>query len=396
MHRKININKKQIEELLTRGVNEVISYAHLKKRLLSGSRLKVKLGIDPTNPNIHLGQTVTLLKLKDFQQLGHQVIFIIGDFTGIIGDTSDKESERPMLSKEEVKINMKTYITQAGKILDIEKTEIHYNSKWLAKLGYAEIGKQTDQFSLAEFINRENIKKRFIDGKRISLREVLYPIMQGYDSVAIKADVEIGGTDQRFNLLAGRTLQVHYKQQAQDIIMNNLILGTDKRKMSASWGNVINILDKPNDIFRKIMNLADDLIINYFEHCTRISMTQVRTYEEQLKKGTRNPRDIKMELAFEITKMFWGASKAIKAKDYFIDVFQQKKIPAQLLELKLANKRIIDILVLSKLAKSKSEARRLVVQKGIKVNGRIIVSVEKIIQSGSIIQKGKRFFVKII
>lgn len=393
---KININKKQIEELLTRGVNEVIDYIHLKKSLLSGKRLRVKFGIDPTSPNLHLGQAVPLLKLRDFQQLGHQIVLIIGDFTSIIGDTSDKESERPMLSGKEIKKNMKTYIAQAGKILDIKKTEIHYNSKWLAKLGYAEIGKQSNQFSLAEFINRENIKKRFVVGRRISLREVLYPLMQGYDSVAVRADVEIGGTDQRFNLLAGRTLQRHYKQQAQDILMNNLILGTDKRKMSSSWGNVINILDQPNDIFGKIMSLADDLIISYFEHCTRVPIKQIGKYQEQLKRGDKNPRDIKMELAFEITEMCWGKNKAIEARDNFVAVFQQKKIPVQLSKIKLVNKKIIDVLVLSKLAKSKGEARRLINQRGIKVDGKIVKSTEEVIKRGNIVQKGKRFFVKII
>ncbi len=212
---KIQATKEQIEELLTRGVNEVIDIDHLRKRLLSGEKLRIKLGIDPTSPNIHLGRAVTLLKLKDFQDLGHQIIFIIGDFTGEIGDTSDKESERPMLSSDEIKKNIKTYIKQVGKILDVKKTEIYFNSKWLKKIGYTEIGRQANQFSLAEFIGRENIRKRLKLGKRISLRELLYPLMQGYDSVVIKADLEVGGTDQRFNLLAGRTLQSHYEQQPQ-------------------------------------------------------------------------------------------------------------------------------------------------------------------------------------
>jgi tyrosyl-tRNA synthetase len=393
---KISTNKKQIEELLTRGVNEVIDCVHLEQSLLSGKKLRIKFGIDPTSPNIHLGRAIPLLKLRDFQRLGHQVVFIIGDFTGVIGDTSDKETERPMLSEKEVKKNMRTYISQAEKILDIKQTEIHYNSKWLAKLGYAEIGRQADQFSLAEFINKENIKKRLIEGTRVSLREVLYPLMQGYDSVALKADVEIGGTDQRFNLLAGRALQAYYKQQPQDILMNNLILGTDERKMSSSWGNTINITDKPDDMFGKIMSLSDNLMISYFEHCTRVSMEQIMEYNEQLRKNKINPRDIKIKLAYEITKMYWGEKRAIRAQKFFINVFQKKKIPIQIPEMKLANKDIIEILVQSKLAKSKSEARRLINQRGIKVDSKIIKSPEDIIKSGSIIQKGKRYFIKII
>lgn len=393
---KININKQQIKELLMRGVNEVIDFKHLEKRLLSGEKLRVKFGIDPTSPNIHLGRAVALLKLRDFQQLGHQIVLIIGDFTGVIGDTSDKDSERPMLLEKDVQENLKTYIEQAGKILDISKIEIHYNSQWLASLGYAEIGKQADIFSLAEFINRENIKKRLVAGKRISLRETLYPLMQGYDSVAIKSDLEIGGTDQRFNLLAGRMLQKSYKQQPQDILMLNLILGTDKRKMSSSWGNTINIFDKPNDMFGKIMSLSDELMIDYFIHCTRISMEQIKQYEKQLKNNNTNPRDIKMKLAYEITKMYYEEVNAIKAEKYFIDVFQKKEISVQIPEMKLANKNIIDILILSKLASSKSDARRLIDQKGVKVNRKIIESIDETIKKGSIIQKGKRGFLKII
>jgi len=379
-----------------RGVNEVIDFKHLEKRLLSGEKLRVKFGIDPTSPNIHLGRAVALLKLRDFQQLGHQIVLIIGDFTGVIGDTSDKDSERPMLLEKDVQENLKTYIEQAGKILDISKIEIHYNSQWLASLGYAEIGKQADIFSLAEFINRENIKKRLVAGKRISLRETLYPLMQGYDSVAIKSDLEIGGTDQRFNLLAGRMLQKSYKQQPQDILMLNLILGTDKRKMSSSWGNTINIFDKPNDMFGKIMSLSDELMIDYFIHCTRISMEQIKQYEKQLKNNNTNPRDIKMKLAYEITKMYYEEVNAIKAEKYFIDVFQKKEISVQIPEMKLANKNIIDILILSKLASSKSDARRLIDQKGVKVNRKIIESIDETIKKGSIIQKGKRGFLKII
>ncbi|MDD4995857.1 MAG: tyrosine--tRNA ligase [Patescibacteria group bacterium] len=392
---KTNVDEKQIKGLLTRGVNEVIDFSHLRKRLLSGEKLRIKLGIDPTSPHIHLGRAVSLLKLRDFQNLGHKVVFIIGDFTGVVGDTSDKESERPMLFKKQVEENMKTYIRQAGKILDMEKTEICHNSTWLKKLGYEEIGKQANQFSLAEFINRENIKKRLNLGTRVSLRELLYPLMQGYDSVEVKADVELGGTDQRFNLLAGRTLQEYYGQKPQDVMMTNLILGTDGRKMSSSWGNTINIVDKPSEMFGKIMSLTDDLIITYFEHCTRVDMDKVKKYSEELKAG-KNPKDVKMDLAYEITKIYWGEKKSEEAKDYFITVFQKKGIPQEISKMKLANKNILEILVLSKLAKSKSDARRLIGQKGVTVDGKTIESTEETVKKGSIIQKGKRYFVKII
>src|SRR3990167_1107943 len=219
----ISTDQKKINELLSRGVDEVIDKGDLLAKLQSGKELRVKLGIDPTSPNIHLGRAVPLLKLRDFQELGHKVVLIIGDFTGVIGDTSDKESERPMLDAKTIKENMKTYVQQAGKILDMKKCEVKYNSQWLKKLNYHDFNELAELFSVHEFNARENIKKRLDAGKRVSLREMIYPLMQGYDSVAVKADVELGGTDQRFNLLAGRDIQKYYKQEPQDIVTNPLI-----------------------------------------------------------------------------------------------------------------------------------------------------------------------------
>ncbi|MBU1036948.1 tyrosine--tRNA ligase [Patescibacteria group bacterium] len=392
----IKIDQKKVEELLLRGVDEVIDINNLKNKLLSGRRLRIKLGIDPTSPNLHLGRAVTLLKLKDFQLLRHKLVLIVGDFTGIIGDTSDKESERPMLTEATVHKNMKTYVAQAGVLLDIDKVEIHYNSHWLKKLNYTEIGLQADQFSLAEFMARENIKRRFIAGKRISLRELLYPLMQGYDSVAVKADVEIGGTDQRFNLLAGRTMQTFYQQRPQDILMTNLILGTDGRKMSSSWANTINLMDEPQEMFGKIMSIGDNQIISYFEHCTRVSMGKIKEYQKQLAAGKVNPKDIKTELAYEITKLYWKEIGARKGRDHFVSVFQKKSLPKDLPKIKFAGKNIVDVLLSAKLVKSKSEARRLIKEKGVKVDGQVIQSAEEIVKKGRVVQKGKRHFVKII
>jgi tyrosyl-tRNA synthetase len=265
----------------------------------------------------------------------------------------------------------------------------------LNKLGYLEIGPQADQFSLAEFMSRENIKKRYDEGKRVSLRELLYPLMQGYDSVMIKADVEIGGTDQRFNLLAGRTLQSYYHQEPQDIIMGNLILGTDGRKMSSSWGNTINIVDEPPEMFGKVMSIPDDLIIIYFEHCTRLPMVEVKAFEKELQNEKTNPRDIKMILAKEIVKTYWSESEALEAEKYFVSVFQKKETPDEIIVYKLAGKNIIDVLILSKLADSKSEARRLINQKSIKINDEVIDSSEIVVSKNSVIQKGKRYFIKV-
>lgn len=357
---KIIVDEEKIDEILSRGVEELISKNSLEKKLKSGKKLRIKLGIDPTSPNIHIGRSIPLLKLRDFQKLGHQIVFIVGDFTGVIGDTSDKESERPMLSKEAIKKNMKGYIDQAGKIIDLSKCEFYFNSKWLGKLKYEDIGEQADSFSLSDFISRDNIKRRLNAGTRVSLREVLYPLMQGYDSVAIKADIEIGGTDQKFNLLAGRKLQERFKQAPQDIIMNPLILGLDGRKMSSSWGNVINLKDEPNDMYGKVMSLADNLIITYFKLTTRVPLEDIIKYEEKLKKG-ENPKEIKMKLAKELTRMYHNEKKAEEAEKNWENTFSKKEIPEDV-EIFSAkqNDLIIDIFLNNKIVSSKTDFRRLV------------------------------------
>lgn len=392
----MKIETKKIDELLNRGVSEIIDAIDLKRQLLSGKKLRVKLGIDPTSPNLHLGRSVPLLKLKDFQELGHQVIFIVGDFTGMVGDTSDKEAERPALSEKEVKENLKSYLKQAGKIIDIEKTEVRFNSEWLSKLTYKEIGKHADIFSLAQFIARKNIKERLKKENRISLRELLYPLMQGYDSIAIKSDIELGGTDQRFNLLAGREMQVHFNQKPQNILMTNLIDGLDGKKMSSSWGNTINFLDIPEEMFGKVMSMKDEMIIPYFIHCTRVSLEKIRIFEKQLETNSVNPRDIKLKLAFEITKIYWGENGAKKGKKHFSSVVQQKKKPNNITKINISSTTIVNALVKGNLAKSNSDARRLIKQKAVKVNGEKIKSFDNLIKKGDIIQKGKRYFIKII
>lgn len=391
----INTEQSKIDELLSRGVEEVIDRNHLEEKLKSGKQLRIKLGIDPTSPNVHIGRTIPLFKLRDFQELGHKIVFIIGDFTGVIGDTSDKESERPMLSEDTVKTNLKSYIEQVEKIIDIKKCEVHYNSEWLAKLNYHEISRQADVFSLNEFISRDNIKKRLDTGKRVSLRELLYPLMQGYDSVAVKADVEIGGTDQRFNLLAGRELQRQYKQEPQDIITNPLIEGLDGRKMSSSWGNSINLFDSANEMFGKIMSLKDEFIIKYFILTTRVNMSDIEKYQKEL-AGGNNPRDYKMKLAFEIVRFYHSLDDAEKANEYFINTFSKKETPDIMPEIKPSSYDVITIMVESGLSPSKSEARRLIEQNGVKINEVIMDDIKKVLKKGDIVQKGKRFFVRVV
>jgi len=393
---KINTDPQKIEQLLTRGVEQIVDKAHLEAALKSGKKLRIKLGTDPTSPNIHIGRAVTLLKMRDFQELGHQLALIVGDFTGVIGDTSDKDSERPMLTHAQVEANMQGYFEQAAKIIDIRECEKYYNSEWLGKLNYHEIGEQADQFSIAEFIARENIKKRLDGGTRVSLREVLYPLMQGYDSVAIKADVELGGTDQWFNLLAGRKLQEFYKQEPQDIIVGPLLEGTDGRKMSSSWGNTINLMAEPNDMFGKVMSIADSLIVKYFTLATRLPMEEVNQYEAELKQG-KNPRDLKMKLAHEITRIYNGLSVADKAQEYFISTFSKKEMPDEMPEIKPSVYDIATVLVESEICKSKSEARQVIDQGGVKINDTKIQSGNYValVKAGDIVQKGSRWFVKV-
>lgn len=388
---KIITDKNKIKELLERGVAEVIETKTLEQKLRSGKPLTVKLGIDPTSPNLHLGRSIPLLKLRDFQLLGHQIVFVVGDFTAVIGDTSDKDSERPMLSPAEIKKNLQTYIEQAAKIIDIKKAKIVYNSQWLKKLTYEEIGEQANVFSLAEFSNRENIKKRTQAGKRISLREVLYPLMQGYDSVRLKADIELGGTDQRFNLLAGRQLQLHYGQKPQDILMTNLVEGTDGRKMSSSWGNTINLTDNSKDMFGKVMSLKDESIITYFIHCTRVSLSEVDKYKKQLTQGV-NPRDIKIMLAKALVTFYFDAKTADKEEQDFVKQFSHKLTPESVEQISVPamDKTILYVLVRAGLVSSKTEGRRKLLEKAVSINGARVTDEKFIVNSGDVIRMGKK------
>lgn len=387
--------KDKISEILSRGVEEIIDRKHLEEQLNSGKKLRIKLGIDPTSKNIHIGRAITLWKLRDLQELGHKIIFIIGDFTALIGDTSDKDSERPMLSAKTVKENMKGYMQQVAKILDIKKTEIRMNSEWLSKLGYLEICEQADQFSLHEFEARENIARRMNAQKRVSLREVLYPLMQGYDSVAIKSNLEVGGSDQRFNLLAGRTLQRFYGQEPQDIMTFQLLEGTDGKKMSSSWGNVINISDAPNDMYGKIMSILDELIIKYFTLCTRLPMADISILKEEIKLGKLNPKDAKAILAKELVRIYHGENAANEAEEEFDKVHRKKELPNEIEEFKGSGKELVKLMVESSLVKSASEAKRLIDQGGVKINGEIIKEYSYKIGKKSILQVGKRRFLKI-
>ncbi len=387
--------QEQINGILKRGVEEIIHEKHLAESLKGRKKLRVKLGIDPTSPNIHIGRAVVLWKLRAFQELGHQVVFIVGDFTGLIGDTSDKDSERPMLTERQVTQNMKTYFDQAFMVLDKTKTEVHYNSTWLKKLGFAEIGKMADAFGLHEFSSRENIKKRLDVGKRVSLRELMYPLMQGYDSVHVKADIELGGTDQRFNMLAGRTIQQLYGQEPQDLMTMTLLEGTDGRKMSSSWGNTINLVDDPHTMFGKAMSIPDSLIEKFFNLATPTLWKHI----DEIMHSYDNPRDQKLILAHTITAQYHGADKSRMAQEQFISQFSKKEIPTDIpsIKLKAGKYTAIDLLADQKLVASKGEARRVLAQNGVKMDGKTFVGDTFELKPGAefVVQVGKRKFLKI-
>lgn len=397
---KINTDPEKIKELLKRGVEEVIVAEHLESQLKSGKQLRVKFGIDPTGPAVHLGNAIPLWKLKQFQDLGHQVILLIGDFTARIGDTSDKQAIRQPLAEEEIQNNLKTYKEQMAKILDLEKTEFVYNSEWLKKMSFEDVVKLSSQFTVAQMIERENFSERYESGKPIGLQEFLYPLMQGYDSVAIKADVEIGGTDQTFNMLAGRIIQRAYGEDPQDVLMLTLIEGTDGRKMSKSYNNIIGIADSPKEIYGKVMSMKDELMIKYFYLCTQLSVEKIREFEEAIKK--ENPRDIKAELAKEIVRIYHGEKSAKDAEQEFDHIFRDKELPSDIpeVQIKAGQYSILDLLVEIKLAPSKAGAKRLVVQGGIKLNGQVENDWQKTVEIGTdsslIIQAGKRKFAKVL
>lgn len=408
---KMIINKEKIRELLTRGVEEIHIRESLEKKLFSGKLLRVKHGIDPTGEKIHLGRAATLWKLREFQGLGHKIVLIIGDYTAQIGDPSDKLSKRPFLSAEQVKKNMARYKEQIGKIIDISKVEWRYNSEWLAKLTPHEIDKLAELFSVQQMLARRNFKERWNKGEDISIREFHYSLYQGYDSVVVKADVEVGGSDQLFNLLAGRDIQKAFGQAPQDILTGQMLPGLDGRKMSTSWGNVINITDAPADMYGKVMSMDDKLISEYALLCARFPQKKVGSIKSAL-KASKNPRDIKMEIARAIVALYCGAEAGRKAEEMFVRMFQKHEKPQEVQECKIKNAKpctelcsgtgvkckIIDLLIECKLAVSKSEARRVVEQGGVKVDGEIIndPSAEiKLSKKGALVQKGKRYFVRV-
>lgn len=391
--------EKQLE-ILKKNAVDLVSESEFLEKLKEKRPLRVKLGVDPSRPDLHLGHAVVLRKLKEFQDLGHHVILIIGDFTALIGDPSGRNSTRPMLSEEEVKKNAETYADQAFKILDREKTEIRFNSEWLGKMTFADVVNLAGKYTVARMLERDDFAKRLKEGIPISISEFLYPLAQAYDSVAIQADVELGGTDQLFNLLVGRKIQEEYGQVPQIVLTMPIIEGTDgKLKMSKSYGNYVAFNDEPNEMYGKIMSIPDELITKYMRLLTDIPEKDIENYEKLMKSGKINPRDVKMKLAREIVAFFYDGEIAKKAEENFVKVFRKKEIPDEMPEIFVepGEYNIVDLIELLKVLPSRSEIKRTITQGGVYFDTQRINNFKDtvIIENEHLLRIGKRKFYKI-
>ncbi len=392
-------------EYLKKGAIDMIRDEDLRKKLerseKTGKPLRVKLGLDPTAPDIHVGHTVVIRKLKAFQDLGHTVIFLIGDFTGMIGDPSGKNATRPPLSREEINANAETYKRQMFKLLDPDKTELRFNGEWMDKFSAADFVKLCAKTTVKQILERDDFTKRMAAEKPISLHELLYPLVQGYDSVALNADIELGGTDQKFNLLMGRNLQREYDQEPQVIITTPLLEGLDGvNKMSKSLGNYIGIDEPAGEMFGKVMSITDDLMWKYYELLTDLSSSEILNLRSQMAAG-ENPRNIKVNLAKLIIRDFHSPEAALAAEEEFVKRFVQKEDPDEIEEKTLASGtyKLADLLTDTDLAASKGEARRLIEQGGVKVNSEKATAANteiSIDSKGVLLQVGKRKFLKVI
>ena len=382
---------------IKRGAEEVLVEAELVEKLKTSRPLRVKAGFDPTAPDLHLGHTVLINKLRHFQELGHHVMFLIGDFTGLIGDPTGKNSTRPPLSREQVVQNAQTYREQVFKILDPERTEVLFNSAWFNDLGAAGMIKLAAQHTVARMLERDDFAKRFSGNQPIAIHEFLYPLCQGYDSVAMKADVELGGTDQKFNLLVGRELQKHYGQAPQCILTMPLLEGLDGvNKMSKSLGNYVGIAEPPKEIFGKVMSISDELMWRYYELLSFRSRQEIDRFRREAGEG-KNPRDIKILLAQELVERFHCRSDAEAALEDFVARFQRGAIPDEMPELSLPASTIAQVMKLSGLVASTSEALRMIDAGGVRLNGEKVSDKSMMLNSGSVVvmQVGKRKFVRV-
>lgn len=388
------------EELLSRGVKEVIVKEDLIKKLKSGKKLRVKHGVDPTTKDLHLGHAVIYEKLRLLQEMGHKIIFLIGDFTGRFGDPTALLENRQLRSKSETQRSAKNYVKQVGKILNLKKTEVRYNGQWYDRMSAEELLRLMSHFTAMRMLERDMFKERIKKSREIGLHELVYPVLQAYDSFMLKSDLTVIGTDQIFNELQARKIQEDLGQKPQDLIATKILIGTDgKNKMSQSLSNEIGIIESANQQYGKVMSIPDSLIIHYFKLATRVPLTEIKKIEKKLTAGEINPKEVKSRLAREIVTIYHNQKAAARAEKEFNRVFKKKKTPSRIKtkKTKSGQYQIIDLLVKLKLASSKSEARRLIEQKGVRINGEIIDNwrAKIIVKKGMIIQAGKRRFIKV-
>ena len=380
------------EELLTRGVAEIIVESELLAKLNAGKKLRLKQGFDPSRPDMHIGHAVGLRKLKKFQELGHTIVLIVGDWTAQIGDPSGRDVTRPRLTAEKVRENALTYMEQFFRVIDRDKTEVRWQSEWFGTFKLENALDLAGRFTLAHMLSHDTFRKRYEAGAPLTILELMYPMLQGYDSVAIKADVEFGGTDQKFNNLAGRELQSQMGLQPQDVFLLPLIPGTDGRKMGKSFDNTVDILLSPEDMFGKVMSMADDVMPLYFEVLTDVPMADITEFRHILSTGQGNPMDIKKLLAGHVVTQFISADAAVRGRESFERQFQRREVPDEMPEYAISQPTaILDVLVASNLASSKSEARRLVDGGGVKINGEKVAGYDTLVTPVAVIQKGRHY-----
>ncbi|QQK81155.1 tyrosine--tRNA ligase [Salicibibacter cibi] len=392
-------------EALQRGVVEIIPEdafrEKIKKAVVTGKPLKIKLGMDPSAPDVHVGHTVVLHKLRQFQEFGHEIQMLIGDFTGKIGDPSGRSETRKVLTSEQVAENAQTYVEQYGKVLDMDKAMLYYNSEWLSQLMFEDVLKLAGNLTVARMLEREDFHNRYTSNQPISVHEFFYPLMQGYDSIAMDTDIEVGGTDQTFNLLMGRQLQEAYGYEKQVVLTLPLIEGLDgERKMSKSLNNYIGVDEAPNEIFGKAMSIPDDLMIKYYKLATDVPLADIDQLERDLADGIIHPRDAKQRLAAKFVAMYHGEKEAEDAQRYFQTVFQKRALPDDMPEVEWKGEKavsIIDLLVELDMQPSKGEARKMIQNGGVKINEEKVndIKTEVSVEDGMIIQVGKRKFTKL-
>ncbi len=392
------MSKPSIDHVLTRGVAEIINADSLRKRMESGKPLRLKMGFDPSKPDLHVGHAVGMRKLREFQELGHTVVLIVGDWTAQIGDPSGRDEARTMLTPEQVRVNAQTYMDQFFIVVDRARTEIRWQSEWYRQFSLGDVFNLTSRFTYADMMEHETFDRRVKENKPLSLMELMYPLLQAYDSIAIDADVEFGGMDQKFNILVGRKLQERLGKTPQEVFLVPLLLGTDGRKMSKSFGNTIDLRTPPADMYGRVMSLADNVIVEYYTLTTDVPTAEIAELGRALQAGSVNQRDLKMRLGRDLVAQFYGAAAASEAEAEFVKVFQKRELPTEMPTFELKQPMpVIDLMLAANLVASRSEARRLIAQDGVRLGDATVKNADEVVPAQeAVLRVGRRKFVRLV